>query len=202
VLARSRGAAAAGSGGEGGGAARARCHAPRVLVRVRKGAAAADAALAQMGFLQDCACCGAHALCVFADEESAKRGSCVCPQDQQSHQPRKFGPLWCGALYDATFVAAMADVAKCMASNLDKRMLPLMARIQEEADVPWMYYDVARRCGACGLGLVSVSALVMFLRALGHCASRTHFTDQGIRTDASLQQLHDAIRSLARRSRQ
>lgn len=40
------------------------------------------------------------------------------------------GVCRCGALYDATFVAAMADVAKCMASNLDKRMLPLMARIQ------------------------------------------------------------------------
>ena len=146
-------------------------HFVHVVLRVERGAAAADASVAAVGPVWRC-----DAGCDDGDRcGGAGRPPCA--------HARALGPGWTGALGDEAFARRMVEAMAGGASPSGGRMAAakasarLVARLAEEAGGPGLFRD-ARRFG------VGMGALVDALRAKGFFASRTHFDPTGIRTDA------------------
>jgi tRNA (guanine26-N2/guanine27-N2)-dimethyltransferase len=146
-------------------------HFVHVVLRVERGAAAADASVAAVGPVWRC-----DAGCDDGDRcGGAGRPPCA--------HARALGPGWTGALGDEAFARRMLEAMAGGASPSGGRMAAakasarLVARLAEEAGGPGLFRD-ARRFG------VGMGALVDALRAKGFFASRTHFDPTGIRTDA------------------
>jgi len=92
------------------------------------------------------------------------------------------GPLWTGALHDATFLRQLTPSA--WTSHAAARLL---STLQGEADLP-PFFVTTDELAVQEHG--SPPRLAVFLDALretGHRAERTHFHPRGVRTDASFE---------------
>ncbi|KAK3264381.1 hypothetical protein CYMTET_26875 [Cymbomonas tetramitiformis] len=163
-------------------------HFLQVVVRVSKGARAADASLKQIMPLHSCPACGERG---FAATGSVP---CSCATSGAPSAPETAGPMWSGSLYDSDFLKDAAEAASTT-KTLNKQVAPLLARLQEEAAAPALYYNVPKLCETGG-GPPKLDTLVSVLRAKGYLASRTHFDPRSIRCSASLLQIKEAIASI------
>lgn len=105
------------------------------------------------------------------------------PGDLGTFADEGSGPAWTGPLHDAAFVAAMAD------ASLPEDSARLVARFREEADAAPFWADPGCLHRAFGRDPPKRDALMTRLRDAGFHAARTHLDDQGIRTDAGLDDL-------------
>ncbi len=150
-------------------------HYVRVFLRVTKGARRADEALAQMGY-------------AWAGED---RGVRTGP-----HPPPKgpwAGPLWLGAMHDRDTVGRLSPT-EVMGTRV--RLGRLVGLWLEEADLPPLLVDVNRLSGELGVPSPSLADLVGALRERGFRAGRAHTNPQGVKTDAPMADLEDAMRKL------
>jgi tRNA G26 N,N-dimethylase Trm1 len=103
--------------------------------------------------------------------------------------------LWLGPLGDPKLLAgipASADPAFAAVQLLD--------RLKAEADLPPFFYEnpsLARTVGVADP--VPVAAFLEALRAAGFRAARTHFTANGVRTDAPWEDVARLYRAAADR---
>lgn len=94
------------------------------------------------------------------------------------------GPMWSGALHDATFVAAMLDAAAGKTLAATRETLPLLALLSAEADAPAFWVVPDHMQSRFGPPSPRRERYIERLLAAGHKATRTHLDPQGIRTDA------------------
>ncbi len=87
------------------------------------------------------------------------------------------GPIWLGALWDCA-------LAKKMAENADSEIRSFLSVIAEESKIATVgFYDVHMICKRNRLMIPRFDALMKLIRKGGCKASRTHFSDFGIRSD-------------------
>ena len=151
----------------------ARGHWMRIVARVRDGRAAADRAVAGLGW-------------AWADE--AHLGRTGRAGDVPAGAPSA-GPLWTGALHERGLVEAMA--AAVPSHRLATDAAPLLAVLAEEAEAPAFWADPGRLQGRFRAAAPRRSALIDALRAGGYRAARSHLDPQGVRTDADEAALRD-----------
>ncbi len=162
----------------------------RVYLRTRKGAHHVDELLAQQGYVSHCRACGRRTLTPGIAVELP----CACGCGRK---PDHAGPLWLGRLMDREFVRKVSADLVNRNFKLGHRELVLLDRCAEEADGPPMFYDVhdlARRTGVSVPKLLEVLAI---FRKMGYFASRTHFSDTGLRTDAPINEILQVFRSFS-----
>ncbi len=99
------------------------------------------------------------------------------------------GPVWLGRIHDRKFVERMKDKAKTLGYSQAYRIL---RRISEEIDVP-LYYDYTEICDRMEVSTPPRKLILRNLRSMGYLASETHFSHVGIKTDAPLSALKEAI---------
>ncbi|MDI6884591.1 MAG: tRNA (guanine(10)-N(2))-dimethyltransferase [Hadesarchaea archaeon] len=154
----------------------------RVYMRARRGAKGADEVLKKQGYVSHCNGCGRRVLSPGLVAELP--GICECG-GRFSHA----GPLWLGALIDRTFAQRVAGDLVRRNFRLRYQELSLLNRCIEEAGGPATFYDLNEIARRAGVSPPKIGALIAELREMGHFASRTHFSNTGFRTNASLEEL-------------
>jgi len=160
----------------------------RVYLRARKGAQHVDELLAGQGYVSHCRACGRRVLTRGIAVELP--GACEC-----GGKPGHAGPMWLGQLMDKEFVWKLSADLVNRNFKLGHRELVLLDRCAEEAAGPPTFYDVhdlARRARVSAPKLLEVLAM---LRKRGYFASRTHFLDTGLRTDAPIDEILQIFRN-------
>jgi len=152
-------------------------HYMRTYIRVREGGAEADAALAQLGYID-------------YDRETGERKVSF-----ERTSSRSIGPLWLGPLHDRGLLSCMSAGENIHTRTRCAKYLELW---RNELDVPFFYENDE----IASMLKVSPQRLDAVLGALGSSGrvSRTHFSPTGIRTDLALRDLLDIYRGIAEKA--
>lgn len=155
-------------------------HYVRIYLRVGKGAKLADRCLEKMGYVEHCPVCGSYTLLNEA------KASGVC--SHCSGKTALAGPLWLGRVQDGP---AINNALRT--SNLSRRAEKILTSCAGEIDAP-MYYDHHSICERLSLTPDRIDLILERLSSRGFQASRTHFYGLGIKTDANMEDVEEAIR--------
>lgn len=160
-------------------------HYVRVYGTVRGGARGADDAVSNLGYVLHCP------RCLW---RTVVRGVAVsipgeCPEC--GGRLLVAGPLWVGELWDPGFSRAVLSEAENMA--MPSRTLRLLRAVVGECGGPPTYYNVDVVCQLVGAPSPPVDSVVQRLKSMGYWASRTHFHPKGVRTDAPIRALKEAV---------
>ncbi len=102
------------------------------------------------------------------------------------------GPLWGGRLWDAELAAAICK------KNKDETNRNFLKTISEEAKIYSLgFYDTHVFSRKLGIQVPRLESVMDSLRKLGFMAARTHFSGNGIRTNASSSVFARIIRKLS-----
>ena len=160
-------------------------HYVRVYGILRAGARGADEAVSNLGYVLHCPEClwrtAARGVAVPLPSECPECGGRLLIA----------GPLWVGELWDKGFCRAMLSEAENM--ELPSRTLRLLRIVFGECGGPPTYYNVDLVCQLAGAPSPPIDVVVQRLRSMGYRASRTHFHPKGVRTDAPLSALREAV---------
>ena len=155
-------------------------HYVRIYLRVDKGAKLADECLEKMGYVEHCFRCGSFSL----HHEPMASGIC----HHCSGKTDLAGPLWLGQVQDAATINKALSI-----SNLCRRAEKILAACAGEIDTP-MYYDHHSICERLSSTPGRIDLVLERLRSRGFQASRTHFYGLGIKTNADIADVEEAIR--------
>ena len=163
-------------------------HYVRVYFQVLKGAKRADKTLEELGFIYHCpSCLSRKPLKGFL---SSKVECEVCGREMDYA-----GPLWLGELWDGETVEAMASIIPKLKLGQAWRAAGILEKILSELRVPAVtYYVVDRLAERFRVRPLSPKRLIEEVEARGFKASLTHFTPQGVRTNAPLTVLAEILR--------
>lgn len=155
-------------------------HYVRIYLRLGKGAKLADRCLQKMGYVEHCPVCGSFSLL----DEPKPSGVC----SHCSGKTALAGPLWLGRVQDGP---AINNALRT--SNLNRRAEKILTACAGEIDAP-MYYDHHSICERLSLTPDRIDLILERLSSRGFQASRTHFYGLGIKTDANMEDVEEAIR--------
>lgn len=155
-------------------------HYVRIYLRLGKGAKLADRCLEKMGYVEHCPVCGSFSLL------NEPKPSGVC--SHCSGKTALAGPLWLGRVQDGP---AINNALRT--SNLSRRAEKILTSCAGEIDAP-MYYDHHSICERLSLTPDRIDLILERLSSRGFQASRTHFYGLGIKTDANMEDVEEAIR--------
>lgn len=95
------------------------------------------------------------------------------------------GPLWAGALGDLALLQRLESPRR----DVQK----LLNLLREDAGSPPLYYTIDEFTRSTKVNAPKLDHLLERLRQSGHCATRTHFTPRGFKTDASPDSIRRAL---------
>jgi tRNA (guanine26-N2/guanine27-N2)-dimethyltransferase len=165
-------------------------HYIKTFARLAHGAKNAVESMRSLGFFAHCSSCMHRELRKGIAPALPEK----CPEC--AGQLQRAGPLWLGALWDKKTVnkaAALNEKAGYKNSPAIARTLALMLG---ECEAPASYYSVHLACRKLGITPPKLDAVIAALKRAGFAATRTHFADNCIRTDASAKQFCSVISSL------
>ncbi len=102
------------------------------------------------------------------------------------------GPLWIGELHDFDFLRA-ATVPEIPSKLEFEKMLSLWKN-----EKFFLCYEIPKLCSTLKIPQPPLSDIITSLRERGYEAYRTHFSQQGIKTNANLNALSDVMLSIKR----
>jgi tRNA (guanine26-N2/guanine27-N2)-dimethyltransferase len=105
--------------------------------------------------------------------------------------------MWLGQLMDKEFIRKVyADLAS-RNFKLGYRELVLLDRCADEAGGPPTFYDFHDLSSRAGVSAPKLLGVLSKFRGMGYFASRTHFSDTGLRTDTPFEELLQVFRSFS-----
>ena len=163
----------------------AREHFCRLHLRIVRGAKAADETLSHIGFIHQCKKCpyrkeqaGLHAL------------SLTCPLCGEPLHP--IGPLWLGSIRRDGIIQELKTLAGTQDPGSKKDLVKLLDACEEELPTS-SFYDYHVLAKRLGCSPPTITTVMERIKESGYAVSRTHFSGYGIRTEAPLQVILDAI---------
>jgi len=150
----------------------------RIYLLANRGAQRADQALEKIGFISHCKACLRRNLTYGIAASLPK--TCECGS-KLTHA----GPMWLGSLIDKQFTLSFIEDLSMRNFRLKHEELSLLSRCAEEAEGPPTFYDLNELAASAGTRPPKITELIAKIRSEGYFASRTHFSDTGIRTDAA-----------------
>ena len=163
----------------------AREHFFRLHTRILRGTNAADDSLARLGFVHQCR------RCPYREEERAMFPTTLtCPHCGERLQP--VGPLWLGSLHSGNILADMQQRLITTEPGPAKEITRLLDTCSGELPTSshYDYHVLAKRLGCSPPNMAVVLNRIC---EAGYPATRTHFSGYGIKTEAPLQVILDAI---------
>lgn len=165
-------------------------HYARVYATVGRGARGADSCLAEVGYILHCSRCLSRR--VIREGLRGIRDVCeVCGGEIEAG-----GPLWTGRLADPAFCSLMA-------SSLDeqpfgeRRLARLINLIRGESELPPTFFNIDLHCSRLGIRSQPTDKVLKSLREAGFRASRTHFDERGVKSDASATEFQRILKESA-----
>jgi tRNA (guanine26-N2/guanine27-N2)-dimethyltransferase len=158
-------------------------HYMRVFVVLRTGAKEAVSSIKSSGFGSYCGNCQNFSFAKgIAPLVELKCGNCSGKMDV-------FGPLWLGNLQDKRIIKKMLDSYWDVKSD----GYALLAKIYGELDLPFLY-SIPKMTSYLKASSVSLEGVIGALRKK-HSASRTHFENGAIKTDAGIREVIKAVKA-------
>jgi tRNA (guanine26-N2/guanine27-N2)-dimethyltransferase len=155
-------------------------HYVRTYLRLASGAKEADRCLRNLGYVEHCPFCGSFLLL----REALAEGICR----HCSGKTALAGPMWLGRIQDEQTIAMLQNN-----EGLSRRAEKILRMCAGEIDSP-MYYDQHSICERLGITPCKIDEAIERLRNRGFQSSRTHFYGLGIKTDASMADVEEAIK--------
>jgi tRNA (guanine26-N2/guanine27-N2)-dimethyltransferase len=136
---------------------------------VKKGAKRADKALEKIGYTLYDPTTGEHK---FTSDIPEKMDNV-----------RVSGPMWMGTLHEKSFLKKLE-----LDNNLGtaKRLAKFLDLWLEEANMPTFFYDINEIASMTKTSTLPINGMLDKLKEHGFCASRTHFSPTGVKTDADI----------------
>jgi tRNA (guanine26-N2/guanine27-N2)-dimethyltransferase len=157
-------------------------HYMRVFLFLRRGADRAVRSVGSAGFGASCPNCRGFSFAKGIVPKVAAR----CANCGRETVP--FGPLWLGGLQDRALVSRMVDLGKGYPAETTR----LLEGVRDELETPF-FYNLSRITRHLRMGSVPLDGVVGDL-ARKHRVSRTHFSPNCIKTDASIVEVMASVR--------
>ncbi|MEM3666452.1 MAG: tRNA (guanine(10)-N(2))-dimethyltransferase [Candidatus Bathyarchaeia archaeon] len=168
-------------------------HYIRVYATLKYGAKRADDSIKNMGYILHCFKCF-HREPVRGLFQVGRSGVCrKCGSKMDIA-----GPLWLGRIFDEKFCSLIGVEAKKRRFRLGMRVEKILNLIKNETDAPITYYVIDRLCDALNLPVPPVKRVIEALKDYGFNAYQTHFNPKGIRTDASVVEVKEILKKIAK----
>lgn len=155
-------------------------HYMRTFVTLKKGAKDAVDSVRKMGFGTYCWNC--HEFSVTKGIAIKENRCNYCKKEVQN-----FGPIWISSIQDKKVLARMLKYASDYPDAVK-----LLKTISEEVDTPF-FYSIPKITSHLGISSVPQDKVLEILRKRG-TASKTHFEDTGIKTDADINEIVKAVK--------
>lgn len=148
----------------------------RMFFRVSKGAKPADKMLDKVGF-------------VIHDNSSGARY--VTPEPVLTEVHRTIGPLWIGELCDKEFVDTLLRKLDKLKTKI--RLKKLCEQLRDEGDIsPW-FYEINKVSSLLKIQPMKFNKIKQILESNGFGAVTTHFSPQGFKTNATMDELRSML---------
>ena len=165
----------------------AREHFVRLHLRITRGAKAGDESLSHIGYIMQCP------TCPYREE---RQGMFPLPATCCPHcgkQLEAIGPLWLGCLMKTDILDQMIALLAGMDLGTKKELGKIITTCREELPVSG-FYDYHHLAQILKGSPPDITVVLDRIRASGYAATRTHFCGTGIKTEAPLPVIFDAIR--------
>ena len=163
----------------------AREHFVRLHLRLLRGASAADETMKRIGYILQCK------TCQYRTEQPGMFPEHVsCPHCKEKLSP--IGPLWLGSIQNKETLMQMRERTNEMELGSKKDLIKLIDLCYDELPTSG-YYDYHRLTKIVGCSPPGISTVIARIIASGYPATRTHFSGYGIKTEAPLEVIFDAI---------
>ena len=164
----------------------AREHFVRLGLRLTRGPKAADRTIDRIGFVLQCPSCA------YREEQAGMfPAALTCPHCGKPLRP--IGPLFLGKIFSDEVMEQMQVRLPSGGLGTHKELAKLLALCREELSTS-SHYDYHKVAQQLGVSPPKIEVLLDTLRSAGYAASRTHYSGTGVKTDAPLAMLYDAIR--------
>jgi tRNA (guanine26-N2/guanine27-N2)-dimethyltransferase len=170
----------------------ASAHFIRIIARVEKGAKKADDSMKRLGFIAHCFSCGHRFAFSCSDmlEMRVENKCSVC-----GRKMRIAGPLYIQAIKEKAFCERVHEELGKRALGKKKESMKIVHTCIHELDIPF-YYEHHALCKALKVPPPSITSLIDTLRSNGFSASRTHFSDTALKTNARVDEIKAILKEL------
>lgn len=103
---------------------------------------------------------------------------------------RNTGPMWTGKIQDQRFTGKMLEEIPAEWED----STDMLEMLDSEAELVTPYYDIHELCSNMGISAPRRDDVLQRIENKGYPVSRTHFSPNGFRTDAPIDQIKDIIR--------
>ncbi|MHC1623964.1 MAG: tRNA (guanine(10)-N(2))-dimethyltransferase [Candidatus Methanospirareceae archaeon] len=167
-------------------------HFIRIIARVERGAKKADDSMKRLGFIAHCFSCGHRFAFSCSDmlEMRVENKCSVC-----GRRMRIAGPLYISAIKEKGFCERVHEELGKRELGKKKEAMKIVHTCIHELDIPF-YYEHHALCKALKVPPPSISSLIDALRSNGFSASRTHFSDAAVKTDARVDEIKAILKEL------
>jgi len=163
----------------------AREHFVRLHVRLIRGAGAADNTLKQIGFILQCP------KCTYREEHPGMvPPTASCPHCNV--QLGFIGPLWLGSIRNTEVLLQMKEQLDSLELGTKKDLKKLIDLCIDELPTSsfYDYHHIAKRLK---VSPPDINTVLERIHDAGYAATRTHFSGYGIKTEAPLESIKEAI---------
>jgi len=164
-------------------------HYVRAYMQLKQGAKGADATLAEMGYILHCPRC-LRRVSVKGPYLKAARTCGTC-----GGQMVVGGPMWLGEMADGGFLGGMLAKMGSLGVAWEPRLENLMNTIMGEVGLPPAFYSLDELCSRLRISSLPLDFVLEKLRGADFKASRTHFHERGLRTDAGVSDLENLLKA-------
>jgi tRNA (guanine26-N2/guanine27-N2)-dimethyltransferase len=169
-----------------------RAHFVRIIARVERGAKRADESMKQLGFIAHCFSCGNRFVlsCANVLELNVKRTCEVC-----GAKLRIAGPLYIQAIKEKGFCEHVYEELHKRDLGKKQEAMKIVRTNIHELDIPY-YYEHHAICKELTIPPPPIESLIKALQFAGFSASRTHFSDIAVKTDARIDVIKGVLKGL------
>jgi tRNA (guanine26-N2/guanine27-N2)-dimethyltransferase len=171
----------------------ASAHFIRLLLRVEQGAKRADESVKRLGFIAHCFTCG-HRFAFSYQDMLDMRVNNTC--ELCGKKMRIAGPLYIHPIKDKAFCDLVHEELGKREFGKQKEAMKIVSTCSHELrDIPY-FFEHHALCKMVKIQPPPLAALLEALHSKGFAASRTQFSDTGLKTNARIDELKALIKSL------
>jgi tRNA (guanine26-N2/guanine27-N2)-dimethyltransferase len=160
-------------------------HFVRLHLRLLRGANAADDTIARIGYILQCKKCQYR-----SEQQGMFPEIACCPHCEEKLSP--VGPLWLGSIHHQETLLQMQDRLVTMELGTKKPLGRLIDLCLKELPTS-SFYDYHRLAKEAGCSPPGINEVIGNIIASGYSATRTHFSGYGIKTEAPLDAIFEAL---------
>lgn len=158
----------------------------RAHLRARKGAQKANEIMKKMGYISHCFGCGRRVVSVGPLGDLPRE--CECGREFDHG-----GPMWMGELIEKGFAGRVSQNLSDREFGRKGDARKLLNLLIGEVNGPPAFYDLHEISSQVSTSPPQLRTVLNELRKRGYFASRTHFSETGLRTDAPIKELKEVV---------